>query len=179
MHYAKIFYCDIANGAGVRTALFVSGCTHHCKECFNPETWDFDYGEKYTSDIEDTLIKSLAFSYVDGLSILGGEPMEIANQPYIRRLVERVTDTYPNKTIWLYSGYTYEELLDDGSVCHCEHTLPILKCIDILVDGEFMIDKKNISLRFRGSENQRLICVKESLENNSIVLSEYMKTVKG
>ena len=180
MKYGRIFYYDIANGAGVRTALFVSGCRHHCKECFNPETWSFDYGEEYTKTVEDQILDSLKPGYVEGISLLGGEPMEPENQPSVRGLIERVHEEYPEKNIWMYSGYTWEELTDETNKrCHTKDTDAILSGIDILVDGEFMIDKKNISLRFRGSENQRLIDVKETLKNGEIVLSKYMTAVRG
>ena len=180
MNYGRIFNYDIANGVGVRTALFVSGCRHHCKGCFNPETWDFDYGEPYTAATEEEIISTLNNQNIDGISLLGGEPMEPENQPYIRRLVERAKKEYPQKTIWMYSGYTFEELTDmENDRCHTADTLAILKCVDILVDGEFVLDKKNISLRFRGSENQRIIDVPATFDAGEVVLSEYMRTVRG
>ncbi|MCR4842746.1 MAG: anaerobic ribonucleoside-triphosphate reductase activating protein [Eubacterium sp.] len=180
MKYGKIFYCDIANGSGVRTALFVSGCRHHCKGCFNPETWDFNYGEEYTQKTEDEIIDSLKTDYVVGLSLLGGEPMEPENQPYVRRLCQRAKREFPDKTIWMYSGYTLEEMLDESNIrCHTSDTADILACLDVLVDGEFVLEKKNISLRFRGSENQRIIDVPKSLSSGDIVLTDYMTPVRG
>ncbi len=179
MHYGRIFYCDIANGVGCRTALFVSGCTHHCKECFNPETWDFQYGEPFTEHEVLEILDSLAPVYVDGLSLLGGEPMEKENQPVIYDLLVRMKERYPKKSVWIYSGYTFEELTDsENARCHTEYTKSILEMTDILVDGEVHIEEKNISLRFRGSENQRIIDVPKTLETGSIVLSEYMKRVR-
>ncbi|MBO5550854.1 MAG: anaerobic ribonucleoside-triphosphate reductase activating protein, partial [Lachnospiraceae bacterium] len=151
------------NGEGCRTSLFVSGCTHHCRECFNPETWDFGFGEPYTKDTEDFIISTLKPDYIRGLTILGGEPMEPANQPEVRALVERVKREIPGADIWIYSGYTVEELLDPDKSCRTEDTLPILRCTDILVDGEFHPEEKNIMLKFRGSANQRIIKVAETL----------------
>ena len=180
MNYGQIFECDIANGEGCRTSLFVSGCTHHCKECFNPETWDFAFGREYTQETEDFIIESLSPDYVRGLSLLGGEPMEPRNQPTVRKLVERVKAEVPHADIWLYSGYTFEELMSPFyKRAHTEDTIPILRCVDILVDGEFHIDEKNISLRFRGSSNQRIIDVQATLAKyddgiETVVLSSYM-----
>ena len=174
MNFGQIYYNDVANGIGCRTSLFVSGCTHHCKGCFNEMTWDFNYGEKYTKAIEDEIINSLKPDYIAGLTILGGEPMEIVNQKEIRPLLERIKNEVPKATIWIYSGYLWEELTDsDNKRCHSEDTDAILAMTDILVDGEFMLDKKNLMLRFRGSENQRVIDVKESLMKGIIVLSKY------
>ncbi len=173
MNYGEIKTTDIANGTGVRTSLFVSGCTHHCKGCFNEETWDFGYGKPFTKEVEDEIIESLRPAYVSGLTILGGEPMEVANQEALRPFIERVKKELPGKTIWIYSGYVWEELCDkENKRCHGENTEAILSMIDILVDGEFKLELKNISLKFRGSSNQRIIMVPESLEKDEIVLSE-------
>lgn len=172
MHYGQIYYADIANGEGMRTDLFVSGCTHHCKNCFNEVTWDFNYGELYTEDVENRIIESLRPSYIAGLTILGGEPMEVANQPTVRALVERVRREVPHSKTWIYSGYTWEELMDpDNKRCHSENTLPILQNIDILVDGRFVEELGNLRLNYRGSSNQRIIMVPESLQKGEIVLS--------
>ena len=174
MNYGQIYYSDVANGIGCRTALFVSGCTHHCKGCFNEVTWDFNYGQKYTKEVEDEIIESLKPDYINGLTILGGEPMEIVNQKEIRPLLERVKKEVPKATIWIYSGYTWEELTDtENKRCHGEDTDSILSMIDILVDGKFESDKRNLMLRFRGSSNQRVIDVKETLKTGDVVLSEY------
>ena len=174
MNYGQIYYNDVANGVGCRTAFFVSGCTHHCEGCFNEMTWDFNYGEKYTKATEDEIIESLKPAYINGLTILGGEPMEIVNQKEIRPLLERVKKEVPKATIWIYSGYLWEELTDKNNKrCHGDDTDAILSMIDILVDGEFILEKKNIMLRFRGSENQRVIDVPATLKKGEIVLSKY------
>ena len=174
MNYGEIKTTDIANGVGVRTSLFVSGCTHHCKGCFNEETWDFNFGKSFTKEVEDEIIESIRPAYVSGLTILGGEPMEVVNQKVLRPFIERVRAEVPGKTIWIYSGYTWEELTDENNKrCHSEDTSQILNNIDVLVDGEFKLDLKNISLKFRGSSNQRIIDVKKTLEEKAIVLTEY------
>ena len=161
MHYGKIKKCDIANGSGVRTTLFVSGCTHHCKECFNPETWDFEYGEEYTDETKAQVLELCKPEFVAGLTLLGGEPFEPDNQRALLNLCREFKEKYPGKNIWAYTGYTYEPdlLSKDGSV-HIDITDELLSYIDILVDGEFRIEEKNISLHFRGSENQRVIDLK-------------------
>ena len=170
MNYGTIKNCDIANGVGVRVSLFVSGCTHHCKECFQPETWDFAYGEPYTQETEDELLRLLAPSYIDGLSLLGGEPMEPQNQRELVKLLRRVKAELPDKNVWCYSGYTLETDLLSPSRARCEVTDELLSMIDILVDGEFVREKKNISLSFRGSENQRIIDLRESLRTGRTVV---------
>lgn len=177
MNYAEIKYCDIADGVGVRTTLFVSGCRRHCPFCFNEVAWDFQCGEPFTKDVEDAIIESLAPFYVDGLTVLGGEPMEPENQRALVDLIERVKATYPEKPIWLYSGFTYEELAGTDPV-HAPYTESprtevtdrILKALDVLVDGPFVQAKKDISLRFRGSSNQRLLDMKETLAEGKAVL---------
>ena len=171
MNYGTIKFCDIANGIGIRTVLFVSGCTHHCKGCFQPETWDFAYGQPYTEATERQILDSLAPSYIHGLTLLGGEPMEPDNQRALLPLLRRLKMEYPQKTVWCYSGYTYEELTG-VSRARCEVTDEMLSLIDVLVDGEFVLERKNISLRFRGSENQRLIDLAKTREQGSIVLWE-------
>ena len=171
MNYGKIYYCDVANGIGCRTALFVSGCTHHCRECFNPETWDFDYGKPFTNETESAIIDSLRPAHIDGLSILGGEPMELSNQKVIRPFLERVKKEAGHATVWIYSGYTFEELTDaDNKRCHGDDTAAILSLTDVLVDGEFVAEKKDLTLAFRGSSNQRIIDVQKTLQDgNGIV----------
>ena len=171
MYYGEIKFCDIANGPGVRTSLFVSGCTHHCQNCFNEMTWDFHYGQPYTQETEDRIVESLMPPYIKGLTILGGEPMEHVNQQGILPLILRVREQLPNKTIWVYTGYTYETDLLDRMSKEWDETMKILKNIDVLVDGEFVQDLKNLSLRFRGSSNQRIIDVQKSLETGTTVLS--------
>ncbi|MCR5587249.1 MAG: anaerobic ribonucleoside-triphosphate reductase activating protein [Lachnospiraceae bacterium] len=174
MNYGKIYYADVANGVGIRTALFVSGCTHHCKGCFNPDTWDFNYGDPFTEVEENEIIESLKAAYVAGLTILGGEPMEVVNQAVIRPFLERVKKECPDKTIWIYSGYTWEELTDENNKrCHSEDTQKILEMIDILVDGEFVLAQKNLMHRFKGSTNQRVLDVKKTLESGTPTISEY------
>lgn len=169
MNYGAIKKCDIANGVGVRTVLFVSGCTHHCKGCFQPETWNFDYGEKYTKETEDEIIESLRPNYVDGITLLGGEPFEPENQRELVKLLRRIKKELPQKTVWSFSGYTYEELTGDSRAV-CEVTNEMLSMLDVLVDGEFVEAKRNISLRFRGSENQRLIDMNKTRKEGKIVL---------
>ncbi len=174
MKYGQIYYNDVANGVGCRTALFVSGCTHHCKGCFNEVTWDFNYGEDYTKEVEDEIIESLKHSHIDGLTILGGEPMEIVNQKVIRPLLERIKNEDAKATIWNDSGYLWEELTDpDNKRCHGEDTNAILNMLDVLVDGEFVEEQKNLMLRFRGSANQRVIDVPATLKAGEVVLSQY------
>ena len=174
MNYGQVYYNDVANGVGCRTAFFVSGCTHHCKGCFNEMTWDFSYGVPYTKEVEDELVESLKPDHIAGLTILGGEPMEIVNQKEIRPLLERIKREVPKATIWIYSGYLWEELTDpDNKRCHGEDTDTILSMTDILVDGEFVEDKRNLMLRFRGSSNQRIIDVQKTLKAGEIVLSKY------
>lgn len=162
MNYCNIKRCDIANGEGVRVTLFVSGCTHHCKGCFQPETWDFAYGDVFDTRAEDIIMSELEKSYVSGLTLLGGEPFEPENQRALLPFLRRVRDRFPQKTIWAFSGYTWEELIPSS--------IPMLRLIDVLVDGEFVEDLRNISLRFRGSENQRIIDVRRTLETNVPVL---------
>ena len=174
MNYAQVYTCDIANGIGCRTSLFVSGCTHHCKNCFNQVAWSFDYGKPFTKAVEDRLIEVSKPDYIDGFTFLGGEPMEVANQKVLRPFIERIKQELPEKTIWVYSGYTWEELTDQSNMrCHSLDTDIILRNIDILVDGRFVEAQKNISLRFRGSSNQRIIDVQETLKTGHVVLSEY------
>ena len=175
MKYSEIKYFDIANGPGVRTSLFVSGCTHHCKGCFNEMAWDFNAGLEYTTEVEGEIISSLSPSFIAGLTLLGGEPMEVRNQEGIVGLVKKIKNEMPDKTIWLFSGYTFEELRDkDNKHCHGEHTMDILENVDVLVDGKFVLELKNQGLKFRGSSNQRIIDMKRSMAENNVVLSEYM-----
>lgn len=164
MHYGNIKDCDIANGLGVRVSRFVSGCTHHCKGCFQPQTWNFKYGDVYTQETEDQIVKMLEPSYINGLSLLGGEPMEPDNQRELVKLCRRVKKLYPEKNIWCYTGYTYETDLLAPSRARCEVTDELLSYIDVLVDGEFVEAKKNIVIAFRGSTNQRLIDMNKTRE---------------
>ncbi len=157
MYYGEIKNCDIANGVGVRVTLFVSGCTNHCKGCFQPQTWDFRYGQPFTAETEDTLLEMLSPSYINGLTFLGGEPFEPENQRALLPFLRRVRERYPEKDIWCFTGFTYEDLLTNGSHPRCEATDELLSLLDVLVDGRFVEEQKDISLRFRGSANQRLI----------------------
>ena len=172
MNYCNIKNCDIADGPGVRVTLFVSGCTNHCKGCFQPETWDFDYGEPFTRETEDKLIAMLEPHYIAGMTLLGGDPFEPSNQRALLPFVKRVRETCPDKTIWAYSGFTYEELKTDGSHPRCEVTDELLRLLDVLVDGRFVEEKKDLRLRFRGSSNQRIIDVKKTLASGEVVLLE-------
>ena len=171
MNYCNIKKCDIANGVGVRTVLFVSGCTNHCEECFQPETWDFNYGKPFTPEVEKDLIESVKPAYVNGITVLGGEPFEPANQRELVGFLRRFREECPDKTVWCFTGFVLDrELLVDGSYPRCEVTDEMLSYIDVLVDGRYVKALRNISLRFRGSENQRLIDMNKTRECGEIVL---------
>lgn len=206
MNYASIKKTDIANGVGVRVSLFVSGCTHHCKECFNPETWNFEYGNPFTKEVEEELLEALKPPHIKGLTLLGGEPLEPVNQRGLISFLRKVKERFPHKTIWCYTGYTLERDLwgeealgkdsrngkpgkesgedegkkspgeDEGKKspgkARCEVTEEFLGLLDILVDGEFMIEQKDIRLKFRGSSNQRILDMKKSMEERRAVLAE-------
>ena len=169
MNYADIKKVDVANGPGVRVSLFVSGCTHRCEACFNPETWDFSYGSPFGEAEMEKILTLLAPDHIRGLSLLGGEPFEPANQEAVLDLVRRVREKLPQKTIWCYSGYLFEELAA-GKVG--ERSRALLEGLDVLVDGPFVLAKKDLGLRFRGSNNQRIIDVPASLEAGTVLLSE-------
>ena len=170
MNYGEIKKYDIANGEGVRVSLFVSGCTHHCKGCFNHETWDFTFGKHFTEDTENEIIEALDHSFINGLSLLGGEPFERQNQKVLLPFLHKVKAKYPQKNIWCYTGYTLEDDLLSESRARCEYTDEMLSLIDVLVDGEFKEELKDITLAFRGSSNQRIIDVKESLKQGKTIL---------
>ncbi len=172
MYYGEIKKCDIANGEGVRVSLFVSGCTHHCPGCFNQDTWDFDYGKEYTQETEEEILNALAPDYINGLSLLGGEPFEPQNQAVLVELLRKVKERYPRKNIWCYSGYLFDKELLSESRARCEYTDEMLSMLDVLVDGRFVETLKDIRLVFRGSSNQRVIDVQKSLEAGEIVLWE-------
>ncbi len=172
MNFAVIKKTDVANGPGVRVSLYVSGCTHHCKNCFNQETWDFAFGKPFTDVQEKEILEALSPSYIRGFSLLGGEPFEPVNQKVLVHLLKKIRETYPHKTIWCYSGYLYDEDMVAGRLGDPAITREMLSYIDILVDGEFVDALKNLNLRFKGSENQRIINVPRSLQDGSIVLWE-------
>ena len=169
MNYAAIKSCDIANGPGVRVSLFVSGCTHHCKGCFNEVAWDFQYGEPFTQETIDSILQMLSPPHVKGLTILGGEPFEPENQPAVLELLRQVKKEYPEKSIWVFSGYLMDRDILSGRLGDWEISKEYLSYLDVLVDGPFVLEKKDLSLRFRGSSNQRLIDVQATLKNNAIV----------
>lgn len=170
MNYATIKNNDIANGLGIRVSLFVSGCTHHCKGCFNSVAWSFDYGNTFTQETENFILSLLGKSHIRGLSLLGGEPMEPQNQVEIIKLLRAAKQKFPEKDIWCYSGYTFEELIDPCNPSHTLVTDEILSLVDVLVDGKFVEEKKNLKLKFRGSENQRLIDMNQTRIQHKVVL---------
>lgn len=172
MHIGEIMTADSANGVGIRLTLFVSGCLNHCPGCFQPETWDFEYGEPYTDEMETRILRELSKPYYDGLTLLGGDPMELRSQEPLRELLQRVRDELPGKSVWAYTGYIYERDLLPGGKRYLEGvTDPYLDLIDILVDGPFVEAQKKITLNFRGSKNQRIIDLKATRETGQIVLS--------
>lgn len=171
MYVGEIITADCANGTGIRVSVFVSGCTNHCKGCFQPQTWDFEYGQPYTAEMEDFIMKELSKSYYAGLTILGGEPFELSNQREVVKLIRRVKSELPKKNIWIYTGFTYDKDLIPGGCRYIECTDEILDNTDILVDGKFIEELRNISLNFRGSENQRIIEMKATRAAGTVVLS--------
>lgn len=170
MNYAEIKDCDIANGPGVRISLFVSGCTRRCSGCFNEIAWDFNYGKPFTQETIDRILNMLKPSYIRGLTVLGGEPFEPQNQESVLDLLRQVKKTYPSKSIWAFSGYVLDKDILSGRLGDINITKELLSYLDVLVDGPFMQDKKNLSLRFRGSENQRLIDMPATLEAGEVIL---------
>ena len=164
---------DVANGEGMRVSVFVSGCRNHCKGCFQPQTWDFNYGREYTPEIEQFIIDELSKSYYDGITILGGDPMEPENQEPVLRLLRRIKKELPDKNVWAYTGYVYDRDLVPGGKRFVDGvTRELLESIDILIDGRFVEELKNLMLNFRGSSNQRIIKMKETLETGKVILSE-------
>ena len=170
MNYATIKNCDIANGPGVRVSLFVSGCTHRCPGCFNEVAWDFDYGQPFTQETVDAILSMLAPNHIRGLTLLGGEPFEPQNQPAILDLLRQVKAKFPEKSVWAYSGYLFDRDILAGRLGPREITEEYVSYLDVLVDGPFVQSRKNLSLRFRGSDNQRLIDVQASLKEGKIIL---------
>lgn len=169
MNYADIKTVDVQDGTGVRVSLYVSGCHFHCKGCHNKEAWDFNFGKEYTEETEKYILDLLNRDYIAGLSILGGEPLEPSNQKVLADLVEKVKQRYPNKTIWCYTGYDFEKNVLGEMYKKFDYTSKFLKNIDVMVDGEFVEEKKLVDLRFRGSTNQRKVDVQDSLKNNQLV----------
>ncbi|MGM9971763.1 MAG: anaerobic ribonucleoside-triphosphate reductase activating protein [Anaeroplasmataceae bacterium] len=176
MNYATIKNFDIANGEGVRVSLFVSGCRHHCVGCFNSIAWDFEYGEPFTDDVEKKLLEMLENENIRGLSLLGGEPFEPENQRGLIDFIRKYKALLPNKDLWCYTGFLFDSDLKHGGKAYTEVTDELLSYIDVLVDGKFMIDLKDISIKFRGSRNQRIIDVKKSIKENKVVLREDLMT---
>ncbi len=175
MNYATIKMVDIANGPGVRVSLFVSGCTHHCEGCFNAEAWDFDYGQPFTQDVIDGILGALDHDYITGLTLLGGEPMEPQNQEAVLNLVKQVKARFPEKTIWCYSGYDFERDILGRMMKESAVTRELVPLFDVMVDGRFVQAKRNLKLKFRGSENQRILDVKQSLETKKAIwMEEYL-----
>ena len=172
MNYATIKNCDIANGPGVRVSLFVSGCTHRCKGCFNEMAWDFDYGQPFTQDTIQDILKMLSADYVKGITLLGGEPFEPENQPAILELLRQVKKQYPAKSVWAFSGYLFDKDILSGRLAPWKITEEYLSYVDVLVDGPFVESLKDLTLRFRGSSNQRIIDVPASLSQGKVVLWE-------
>ncbi len=170
MYLAEMITADDANGPGIRVSIFVSGCTNHCPGCFQPETWDFHYGVPYDAAMEERILKELGKPYYAGLTILGGEPFEPENQRELVKLIRKVRKQFPHRTIWMYTGFAYEFDLIPGGEKYIEVTDEILDNIDVLVDGRFVLEKRNLMLRFRGSENQRIIDMKRTRELKSVVL---------
>ena len=171
MNYATIKWHDVSNGPGVRVSLYVSGCRNKCKNCFNPETWDFSYGQPFDETVQDKILETLVPAYMNGLTVLGGEPMEPENQADLLPFLRRYKQQFPDKPLWLFTGYTLEELQPDGIRC-TEHTEGILELLDILVDGRFVEELKDLKLRFRGSSNQRLIDMNKTRASGEVTIWE-------
>lgn len=172
MYYADIKQYDVANGPGVRVSLFVSGCTHHCKNCFNEVAWDFHYGSEFTEKEADRIIEYMKPDYVRGITLLGGEPMEHVNQQGLLSLVRRIRQTYPQKDIWCFTGYLFDQDIMGRMYDQWPETKQLLECFDVMVDGKFVEEQKSMALRFKGSANQRTIDVQESLKQAKVVLVE-------
>lgn len=175
MNYAEIKYCDVANGPGVRTSLFVSGCSHHCPGCFNEIAWDFNYGKPFTQDTIDSIIESLKPDYIQGLTLLGGEPFEYSNQKGLLPLVRQVREVLPQKDIWCFTGFLFDKDIIENMCKKWNETNELLSYIDVLVDGRFVEELKNLNLKFKGSENQRTILVNESLKSGNVILYDFDK----
>ena len=177
MNYATIKWYDISNGPGVRVSLYVSGCRNHCKNCFNPETWDFNYGEPFTEEIEDKIIEGLKPDYIKGFTLLGGDPFEPENRKVLAPFLEKLRVVYPEKSFWAFTGYDYEKDLLTGKLGGVDTVMRMLGCLDVLVDGRFVENLKDLNLKFRGSSNQRIILLKPSLKEKKIVLWDEVTVV--
>lgn len=177
MNYATIKWYDVANGPGVRVSLYVSGCRNHCKNCFNPETWDFAYGEPFTPEVEEKIAKGLEPSYIKGFTLLGGDPFEPENAAVLAPFLERLRGRYPEKSFWCFTGYDYEKDLLTGKKGDLDTVMRMLRCLDVLVDGRFVEELKDLNLRFRGSSNQRVILVQPSLRQDEVVLWDEVSVV--
>lgn len=173
MNYADIKQYDVANGPGIRISLFVSGCTHHCRECFNQETWDFNYGQPFTEETIDTIIEYMRPDFIRGLTLLGGDPLEKSNQAPLIPLLRKVKEIYPDKDIWCFTGYDFEKDILGEMFENWKDTKEFMSYIDVLVDGEFILEQKDLSLWFKGSANQRTIKVQESLKSKKVELVEF------
>ena len=172
MHYADIKQYDVANGPGIRVSLFVSGCTHHCHNCFNKVTWDFHYGQEFTEETIDTIVEYMKPDYINGLTLLGGEPLEHTNQQGLLPLLRRIHQEYPHKSIWCFTGYDFEKDVMTHMLYEWPETRELLSYIEVMVDGEFVEELKSVALRFKGSSNQKTIDVQKSLTEKQVVLVE-------
>ena len=175
MNYGNIKECDIADGPGVRVTLFVSGCRHHCKGCFNSETWNFQYGVPFTEETQDKILKLLEPGYIQGFTLLGGEPFEPENQAVLVHLLKKIRETYPQKDIWCFTGFLFDKDIIENMCKRWKETNELLSYIDVLVDGRFVEELKNLNLKFKGSENQRTILVNESLKSGNVILYDFDK----
>lgn len=175
MHYAKIKECDVANGPGVRVSVFVSGCNHHCKGCFNEIAWNFEYGNEFNQETIDKVLKDLDKDYIEGLSLLGGEPLEHSNQKGLLPLIKQVKEKFPQKSIWCYTGFDYEKDVMGNMYKNWDETKELIDNIDVIVDGKFEESLKNPSLKFRGSSNQRIIDVQKSIASNQVICADLDK----
>ena len=175
MNYGNIKECDIADGPGVRVTLFVSGCRHHCKGCFNSETWNFQYGVPFTEETQDKILKLLEPGYIQGFTLLGGEPFEPENQAVLVHLLKKIRETYPQKDIWCFTGFLFDKDIIENMCKKWKETNELLSYIDVLVDGRFVEELKNLNLKFKGSENQRTILVNESLKSGNVILYDFDK----
>lgn len=177
MNFATIKYHDISNGPGVRVSLYVSGCRNHCKGCFNPETWDFNYGQPFTQEVGDKIIEAMKPDYIKGFTLLGGDPFEPENAAVLAPFMKRLRKAYPHKSFWCFTGYDFERDLLTGKLGDGDTVMEILNTLDVLVDGRFIEEKKDLTLRFKGSSNQRTILVKESLKRDEVVLWDEVSNV--